>query len=146
MVSSTDFFFFFIFWLHNSTYKYLYRIGGNRFDKGINYPSWNFPLENIPNEQNTSITSPPSTESSAIESYPSSHKEGEKKKKEMGPGGIALMICGGTLVAFCAALVIVIHIHRSRALKLKRLENSEASRYSLPISTARGENCINVGK
>ncbi|KAK3023430.1 hypothetical protein RJ639_042674 [Escallonia herrerae] len=109
-------------------------IGGNIFDKGGNYPPWTFPLDTIPNEQN--ISSPPSTVSSAIASYPS-HKVRRKKKKGLGPGGVACMVGGATLVATCAALFIVVRVHQARAKKLRSVENSESSRQSLPMSTAR---------
>ena len=49
------------------------------------------------------------------------------------------MVGGGTLVVTCAALVIAIHINRSRAWKLNRLDSSNRSMHSLPVSTARGK-------
>ncbi|KAK3026793.1 hypothetical protein RJ639_040271 [Escallonia herrerae] len=116
-------------------------IGGNIFDKGGNYPPWTFPLDTIPNEQN--ISSPPSTVSSAIESYPS-RKVHRKKKKGLGPGGVACMVGGATLVATCAALFIVVRVHQARAKKLRSVENSESLRQSLPMSTARGEKISTV--
>ncbi|KAK2976129.1 hypothetical protein RJ640_010664 [Escallonia rubra] len=109
-------------------------IGGNIFDKGGNYPPWTFPLDTIPNEQN--ISSPPSTVSSAIESYPS-RKVRRKKKKGLGPGGVACMVGGATLVATCAALFIVVRVHQARAKKLRSIENSESLRQSFPMSIAR---------
>ncbi|XP_075639552.1 protein STRUBBELIG-RECEPTOR FAMILY 2 [Castanea sativa] len=107
-------------------------IGGNRFHVGDNSPPWDFPLETVPIEQN--ISTPPTTQSSAVENYPP-HKESGHKKKKLGPGGIAFMVGGGTLVATCAALAIAISINRSRAQKHKMLENSNRSLCSLPVST-----------
>ncbi|KAA8517003.1 hypothetical protein F0562_017179 [Nyssa sinensis] len=109
-------------------------IGGNRFQVGENYPPWDFPLETVPSERN--ISSPPTTESNAIKSYPSPKVSGHKKKK-LGPGGIACMVGGGTLVATCAALIIVIRINRYRAQKRRSMDLSEGSRNSLPLSTTR---------
>ncbi|KAK9290476.1 hypothetical protein L1049_008646 [Liquidambar formosana] len=109
-------------------------IGGNRFQVGANYPPWDFPLETVPTEQN--FSSPPTTQSSAIENYPHLEEVGHKKKR-MGLGGIAFMVGGGTLVVSCAALVIAIHLNRSRAQHLRRLENNDSSSPSLPINTVR---------
>lgn len=90
----------------------------------------------MPIEQN--ISTPPTTQSSAVENYPP-HKESGHKKKRLGSGGIAFMVGGGTLVATCAALAIAISINRSRAQKHKMLEDSNRSLCSLPVSTtARG--------
>ncbi|GAV63935.1 Pkinase_Tyr domain-containing protein/LRR_6 domain-containing protein/LRR_8 domain-containing protein [Cephalotus follicularis] len=109
-------------------------IGGNKFHAGGNYPPWDFPLGTMPTEQN--ITGPPRTKSNAIEHYPS-HKVGGHKKKSLGPGGIACMVGGVTLVATCAALFIAVRIYRSRIRKLNSLESSKSTLHSLPISTAR---------
>ncbi|XP_059646370.1 protein STRUBBELIG-RECEPTOR FAMILY 2 [Cornus florida] len=112
-------------------------IGGNRFQVGENYPAWDFPLETMPSERN--ISSPPTTKSSAIENYPPRRVAGHKKKR-LGPGGIAFMVGGGTLVATCAALIILIRIQRSRTQKLPSVEIGEGSQNSPPLSTARVEN------
>ncbi|XP_057982485.1 protein STRUBBELIG-RECEPTOR FAMILY 2 [Malania oleifera] len=110
-------------------------IGGNKFHPGANYEPWHFPSETVPTEQN--ISSPPTTQSNAIESYPSL-KEGKQRKRKLGPGGIACMVGGGTLLVSCAALMIAIRINRSRAQKLKNLESTNSSLHSLPVSTIRG--------
>ena len=90
----------------------------------------------VPAEQN--ISSPPTTEANAMESYPS-QKVSIHKNNRLGPGGVACLVGGVTLMATCVALVIVIHIHRSRAQKCLRLEiSSEFSQHSLPLSTAKG--------
>lgn len=107
-------------------------IGGNKFHREENYPPWFFPLDTMPN-----ITSPPSTESSAVESYPShSHHAHKHKKKGLGPGGIASIVGGFTLLAACAAFFAVARIQQ-RGRRLRRLEGSQSSWQSLPVSTAR---------
>ncbi|XP_062112148.1 protein STRUBBELIG-RECEPTOR FAMILY 2 isoform X3 [Humulus lupulus] len=93
---------------------------GNKFHPG-NSPPWNFPSETVPVEQN--ISSPPTTQSSAIESYPIVETF-ESKKKSMGPGGIAFIIGGGTLVASCIVIYISIRINQYHA---RRLQNSDSS-------------------
>lgn len=93
-------------------------------------------MQNITAGKN--VSSPPTTESSAIATYPS-HKAGRQKKKGLGPGGLAFMIGGVTLMTTCAALIIVIRIHRSRAKKRLRVEIcSDCSHHSIPLSTTRG--------
>ncbi|GFY96277.1 STRUBBELIG-receptor family 2 [Actinidia rufa] len=107
---------------------------GNSLKAAENDPPWNFPLE-VPAEQN--ISSPPTTEANAMESYPS-QKVGRHKKNRLGPGGVACLVGGVTLMATCAALVIVIRIHRSRAQKRLRVEISrECSQHSLPLSSSK---------
>lgn len=114
------------------------RIWGNGFHVGDSTPPWEFPLETAPIDRN--IGAPPTTQSSAIENenYPS-YKESGHKKKRLTPGGIAFMVGGVTMVATCAALVIVIHIKRSRAQKLKQMGSGNSSPQSLPVNTARGK-------
>nr|CAN63788.1 hypothetical protein VITISV_000288 [Vitis vinifera] len=107
--------------------------GGNRFHPGGNYPPWDFPLET---EQN--INSPPTTESSAVENYPS-RKAHERKKKRLGPGGIALMVGGGTLLVSCAALLLTVRINRARAQTHKSLEGSESALHCIPTTTVEAE-------
>ncbi|CAI9761141.1 unnamed protein product [Fraxinus pennsylvanica] len=110
-------------------------IGGNRFNNnGPNYPPWNFPFDTSHDKQN--ITSPPSTNLTAIESYPS-HNVGRHKKKGLGAAGIVLIIGGGTLVAACAALFFLIRIHRSHREILKSLGSSRGSTRSPPVSIVR---------
>lgn len=83
------------------------------------------------------ISAPPKTHSSAIENH-RSPKESERKKKPISRGGIAFMLGGGTLMATCVALVIVIR-NRSCAQKLKRLGSGNSSLQSIPVTTARGK-------
>ncbi|CAA2938535.1 STRUBBELIG-RECEPTOR FAMILY 2 [Olea europaea subsp. europaea] len=110
-------------------------IGGNQFNSnGPNYPPWNFPSDSLPNEQN--ITTPPSTNLSAIERYPS-HKVRGHKKKGQGAAGIVLIVGGGTLIASCAALFLLIRIQRSRREILESLGSREGSTRSSPISIVR---------
>ena len=111
------------------------RIGGNRFHSD-NSPPWDFPLETVPVEQN--ISSPPKTQSSAIESYPVVETF-EPKKKSMGPGGIAFIFGGGTLVASCIVIYISIRINQYRARRLQNSVFNNNSTHSLPITAARGE-------
>ncbi|PSS01834.1 Protein STRUBBELIG-RECEPTOR FAMILY 2 like [Actinidia chinensis var. chinensis] len=107
---------------------------GNSLKAAENDPPWNFPLE-VPAEQN--ISSPPTTEANAMESYPS-QKVGRHKKNRLGPGGVACLVGGVTLMAACTALVIVIRIHQSRAQKRLRVEISrECSQHSLPLRTSK---------
>lgn len=112
----------------------LTRIWGNKFHVGDNSPTWDFPLETVPIEKN--ISSPPTTQSSAIENYPSIKEGGHKKK--LGPGGIAFILGGGTLVVSCAALYFAIQINRYRAQKLQNL-GCHSPMHSLTITTAKGE-------
>lgn len=111
-----------------------YRIWGNRFHVGDNSPPWDFPLEAVPIEKN--ISAPPTTQSSAIENYPSIKEGGHKKK--LGPGGIALIVGGGTLVASCAVLYFAIQFNRYRVQKLQIL-GCDSSMHSLTITTAKGD-------
>lgn len=112
----------------------LTRIWGNKFHVGDNSPTWDFPLETVPIEKN--ISSPPTTQSSAIENYPSIKEGGHKKK--LGPGGVAFIVGGGTLVVSCAALYFAIQINRYRAQKLQNL-GCHSPMHSLTITTAKGE-------
>nr|XP_043618618.1 protein STRUBBELIG-RECEPTOR FAMILY 2 [Erigeron canadensis] len=107
--------------------------GGNMFDK--NSPPWEFPLDNLPDQQN--ITSPPSTESSAVTSFPL-HGSAKHGKKKMGKIGV--LIGASTLVVACLVLFVMVHFYKC-GRKLRRLESSEGSRHSLPISIPRGTDC-----
>ncbi|KAL6987047.1 non-specific serine,threonine protein kinase [Sarracenia purpurea var. burkii] len=108
---------------------------GNILKAGENDPPWNFPLETVPTGQ--SIKNPPKTESSAIENYPS-HKVRRHKNKILGPGEVAFMVGGGTLAATCAALIIAIRKHQSRAKKRLCPEiRSECSRQSLRLGKSK---------
>ncbi|KAB1219832.1 hypothetical protein CJ030_MR3G009474 [Morella rubra] len=62
-------------------------------------------LDTVPIVQN--ISAPPTPHSSAIENYPFANKSGHEKKT-LSSGGIAFMLGGGTLVATCVELVIMI--------------------------------------
>lgn len=111
------------------------RIGGNNFH-GAESPPWNFPFQNMSLQSN--ISSPPTSQSSAVENYPSLNPHSHKKGK-WGPGGIACIVGGGTLVASCAALVIAIQIHRARAQEDKLLDRPNSSFHSISLRTVGGE-------
>ncbi|KAL5707887.1 non-specific serine/threonine protein kinase [Ranunculus cassubicifolius] len=110
-------------------------IGGNRFQFGSGYPAWDFPQDRIPIDQN--ISSPPATESNAIENYPS-HSLGKKKEKRRSPVGVVSAVAGVALVATCAALFMVIRIKRRRVYNSQDLDDEDES---LPISTNNGCAC-----
>lgn len=121
--------------MHYFTLLSVNRFWGNKFQVDLNAPPWNFPLDNLPFYDN--ITTPPTTESSAIENYPSIGADGHNKKG-LGPGGIAF-ICGAALVATSAALFVVIRINRAHAPKPKGLDGSNNTLHSIPMTTDRGE-------
>ncbi|KAG4183724.1 hypothetical protein ERO13_A09G126900v2 [Gossypium hirsutum] len=104
---------------------------GNRFDTVAMYPPWNFPLDNVPHEQN--ISSPPSSQQSAMVDYPSSEAS-ETKKKKLSPLRISYVVVGVALVAVCVAVVFAIHIKRSNAKRLRSLDGSNSTLHSHPIS------------
>ncbi|XP_027367613.1 protein STRUBBELIG-RECEPTOR FAMILY 2 [Abrus precatorius] len=106
-------------------------IGGNRFHPVEDSPPWAFPLDNVPIEQNT--TRPPTTQANAIENYVHP-KVRKQKKKRMGPGGIAFMVGGGTLLATAFALFVAIHLNRHHT---QRQESSHNSLPSYPISATK---------
>ncbi|PHT52921.1 Protein STRUBBELIG-RECEPTOR FAMILY 2 [Capsicum baccatum] len=110
-------------------------IGGNRFRIGVNYPPWKFPIDVMPNEQN--ISSPPTTESSVIEKYPS-HEAGYNRKERPGSGGIVIMVVGAVMTVIGAAVFIAVRTHRSRKQTLDSLRGSLSSLQSLPISASQG--------
>ncbi|XP_004306222.1 PREDICTED: protein STRUBBELIG-RECEPTOR FAMILY 2-like [Fragaria vesca subsp. vesca] len=107
-------------------------IGGNSFHlPGDNYPPWNFPLETQGSIIESNIHPPPATQSSAMEKSNPSTKLGGHKKRTLGPGGIAFMIGGGTLVASCVALYIAHRIKQSIDSPMSAREESP------PILTLR---------
>ncbi|KAL3533896.1 hypothetical protein ACH5RR_007417 [Cinchona calisaya] len=116
---------------------------GNWFDRGENYPypPWKYPFDNMPNEQN--ITSPPTQQSSAMESYPT-RKVGGHKKRRVRSGKIGFLVGGGTLLAACAALALVVHIRRSQNQKLGRIGSSRNSLRSLAFRTNREFSCTDI--
>lgn len=112
------------------------RIGGNQFRIGVNYPPWKFPTDVMPNEQN--ISSPPTTESSAIEKYPS-HESGDNRKKRPGSGGIVIMVVGAVMTVIGAAVFVAVRTHRSTKQTLDSIGGSLSSLQSLPISASQGQ-------
>ncbi|XP_020424558.1 protein STRUBBELIG-RECEPTOR FAMILY 2 [Prunus persica] len=116
-----------------------FRFGGNNFHVGDNSPPWDFPLQTQATAIEQNIPAPPATQSSAIAKNPSK-KLGGHKKKRIGPGGIAFLVGGGTLVASCVALYIAVRINQSRAQRLITLGSSNSSMHSLSVrNTAREE-------
>ncbi|KAI4310680.1 hypothetical protein MLD38_035639 [Melastoma candidum] len=108
---------------------------GNSFHATDSSP-WSFPFENAPVKN---ISTPPTQESSAIERIPSSRLHGEKKRKKGATGNIVLTVGGGTLIALCAvvALVVAVHAYRTHASKIRKVENGSTSFHTLTISPAR---------
>lgn len=92
-------------------------------------------MDSLPIRHN--FSAPPTSQSSAVENYPSNDID-QKHKKGMSPGGIAFLVCGLALAATCAALFIAFRINQARAARHNSLE-STTTMHSLPISTARGE-------
>lgn len=116
-----------------------FRFGGNNFHVGNNSPPWDFPLQTQATAIEQNIPAPPATQSSAIAKNPSK-KLGGHKKKRIGPGGIAFLVGGGTLVASCVALYIAVRINQSRAQRLITLGSSNSSMHSLSVrNTTRGK-------
>ncbi|XP_052176591.1 protein STRUBBELIG-RECEPTOR FAMILY 2 [Diospyros lotus] len=109
---------------------------GNTLKPSENDPPWNFTLGTIPTGKNASH--PPTNKSSAIENFSYPREGAIHKKKGLGPAGVAGMVVGGTLLVTCAALIIVVHIHRSLAIKRLSVEiRSDCSHHSLPLNTIR---------
>ncbi|XP_071721705.1 protein STRUBBELIG-RECEPTOR FAMILY 2-like [Rutidosis leptorrhynchoides] len=112
-------------------------IGGNKFHTGGDYPPWNFPTETVPIDRN--ISGPPRTQSSAIESHPSSIPAAKHKKRKIGSGGIASLVGALVLVAAVAAIFAIVHYQSSaRKAKNQHGDNSNAILNSLPIKEAQG--------
>ncbi|KAF1860014.1 hypothetical protein Lal_00027864 [Lupinus albus] len=110
------------------------RIGGNKFHAVDDSPPWAFPLDSVPVEQNTSR--PPTTQANAIANY-APPKLRNHKKKRMGPGGIAFMVGGGTLMATGLAVLIAIRLSKFHAQRMKCIESNHSSLPSHPISAAK---------
>lgn len=70
-------------------------------------------------------------QSSAIEKNYATHTKGEYKGKRHGAGALVAVVIGAILLAICAALFIVVRIHRSRKLMLVGSVCSENSICSL---------------
>eukprot|EP00257_Ricinus_communis_P022932 XP_015582794.1 protein STRUBBELIG-RECEPTOR FAMILY 2 [Ricinus communis] len=101
-------------------------IDGNKFHIGANYPPWNYPLENVTIGQN--FSGPPSAESSALENYPN-HKAAEHKKRRLGPGGIACVVGGTTLVVACAAIFFAVRVKQSVDFPVRNREDCSPAAY-----------------
>ncbi|CAK8571011.1 unnamed protein product [Lathyrus sativus] len=105
-------------------------IGSNMFHAVDGTPPWGFPLETVPVEHNTSR--PPTIQANAIENYAPSKVR--KNKKKMGPGGIAFIAGGGTLLVTGLALFIVISVNKLHTRKLKNFV-FESNDHHSPFST-----------
>src|ERR1044072_1538639 len=117
-----------------------FRIGGNKFHAADNSPPWTFPSGTLHVDHN--ISHPRTTDqANAIKNY-APPKVSENKKKHIGPGGIAFMVGGGTLVATCVALFIVeirfCKLH-AQSLDLKNFESNHSSLHSHPTSATIGK-------
>ncbi|KAF7818967.1 protein STRUBBELIG-RECEPTOR FAMILY 2 [Senna tora] len=106
-------------------------IGRNKFHAQDNSPPWDFPFDSVPVVHN--ISRPPTTQANAIENY-SPRKVSGHKKSRMGPGEIAFMVGGGTLLATGVALFIAIRLNRLNAQRLKNMESSHSSLQSPPTT------------
>ncbi|TKY62553.1 STRUBBELIG-RECEPTOR FAMILY 2 [Spatholobus suberectus] len=133
-------------------------IGENKFHVADNSAPWTFPLDTVSVEHNTS--SPPTTRANAIKNYsPPRVSEApprvieahpivieapprlsKHKKKRIGPGGIAFMIGGGTLMATGVALFIAIRLNKLHveSPNSKSLESNHRSLHSHPTSATIG--------
>lgn len=98
-------------------------------------PPWAFPLDIVSVEHNTSR--PPTTQANAIENF-APPKVRKHKKRRMGPGGIAFMVGGGTLLATGLALFIAIHLNKFHVQRMKCIESNHISLPSHPISATKG--------
>ncbi|RDY00511.1 Protein STRUBBELIG-RECEPTOR FAMILY 2, partial [Mucuna pruriens] len=114
-------------------------IGENKFHVADDSPPWTFPLDTVSVEHNTS--SQPTTRANAIKNFSPPRlteapprlteapprlieapprlteappRGSEHKKKRIGPGGIAFMIGGGTLMATGVALFVAILMNKLR--------------------------------
>ncbi|GAU23435.1 hypothetical protein TSUD_331330 [Trifolium subterraneum] len=115
--------------------------GGNKFHAADNSPPWTSPFETLTVEHN--ISRPPTTNTNAIKNYAppkvehniSEHKH---KKKQLGPGAIAFMVGGGTLMATGIALLVAIHLNKLRAQSqnLIHSESNDISLHSHPTSAS----------
>lgn len=105
-----------------------------------NSPPWTFPLDTVPVEHNISHPPTTHTSSSAIKNF-APPKVSEHKKKHLGPGRIACMVGGGTLMAAGVALLVAIRLNKLHAqnLNLKRSESNNSSLHSHPSSASIGK-------
>jgi len=104
-----------------------------------NSPPWPAPSETLSVEHN--ISHPPTTNANAIKNYaPSVVSEQKPKKKKLGPGGIALMVGGGTLVAAGVALLVAIRLNKlhPQSQNLSYSESKDISLHSHPTSASIG--------
>jgi interleukin-1 receptor-associated kinase 1 len=87
------------------------------------------------------ISRPPTTNTNAIKNNaPPKVSENKHKKKQLGPGAIAFMVGGGTLMATGIALLVAIHLNKLRAQSqnLNYSESNDISLHSHPTSVSIG--------
>ncbi|RHN47944.1 putative protein kinase RLK-Pelle-LRR-V family [Medicago truncatula] len=112
-------------------------IAGNEFHAADNSPPWPAPSETLSVEHN--ISHPPTTNANAIKNYaPPVVSEHKPKKKKLGPGGIALIVGGGTLVAAGLALLVAIRLNKlhPQSQNLNYSESKDISLHSHPTSAS----------
>ncbi|XP_058748571.1 protein STRUBBELIG-RECEPTOR FAMILY 2-like, partial [Vicia villosa] len=113
------------------------RIGGNKFHAADNYPPLTSPVGTLSVEHNTSR--PPTTNTNAIKNYaPPKVREHKHKKKQFGPGGIAFIAAGGTIMATGVALLIAIRLNKlhSQSRNKNYSESNDISIHSHPTSAS----------
>ncbi|CAL5193527.1 unnamed protein product [Lathyrus oleraceus] len=112
-------------------------IGGNKFHAVDNYPPLTSPVGTLSVEHN--ISRPPTTNTNAIKNYaPPKVREHKHKKKQLGPGGIAFIVAGGTVIATGVALLIAIRLNKLhvQSQNLNYSESSDISFHSHPTSAS----------
>ncbi|XP_076907788.1 protein STRUBBELIG-RECEPTOR FAMILY 2-like [Bidens hawaiensis] len=123
-------------------FQYIHNLwfGGNMFDKSESSPPWDFPFDSPPNQQNiTNVTTPPSTESSAVTSYPLPEPKRPKRRKI---SKLAILVGGGSLLVACLLLVSIIWFSKC-GRKPRKQESIKGSHQSLPLSIPR--DCSAIG-
>ncbi|KAL5059440.1 hypothetical protein RYX36_031044, partial [Vicia faba] len=112
-------------------------IGGNKFHAADNYPPLTSPVGTLSVEHN--ISRPPTTNTNAIKSYaPPRVLEHKHKMKKLGPGGIAFIVAGGTVMATGVALLIAIRLNKlhAQSRNLNYSESNDISLHSHPTSAS----------
>lgn len=91
----------------------------------------------VPVEHN--ISRPPTTNANTMKNYAPPNLS-HPKKKQIGPGGIAFIVGGGTLMATGVALFVAIRLNilHAQSRNLKNTEGSHSSLLSHPTSATIG--------
>lgn len=110
-------------------------------------------MDTVPVEHNISrpdnpqydISRPPNTHANAIKNY-APPRVSQHKRKKIGPGGIAFMVGGGTLMATGVALLVAIRLNKlhPQSPSLKKSESNHSSLHSHPTSATIGNSYRNV--